>query len=647
MRLSLASYLRGSVTSHPSWYFKAKQPDDTIREPIQGEFFATEAIADSAEALVREAIQNSLDARLPNESVRVRFYVSGPDAAVAPKSLEPFTKDLIPHLKAEGNGLQSSPSENEKCRFLVVEDFGTSGLRGDVSTWRHAVGVQNDFYSFFRAEGQSDKGETARGRWGIGKFVFPRVSRASCFFGLTVRENPPERVLMGRAILRSHDIQNTTYVPDGYYGVKPLDLVLPVDSAATIQSFTSLFRLSRTNDAGLSVVVPWCDDSVTVDSILAAVLRAYYYAIMSGQLDVVVEDATNAHLINASSIDAVVDERAQELGLEMRPFLALAKWALATEETDLVRLEASRNQYGPTWDQSMIPAAVAKQLSSSLNRGERIAVRVPLSVKAKGMRPQHSYFDVFLVRSGEETAGRVTFIREGIIVSAAGGKRPAGINAIVVINQGPLANLLGDSENPAHTEWRRDTRGLQEKYSYASSYLTFVKQSVATIARYLSEGDIEPDNDLLRDLFSLATDDASLSAVPRPVSKSTTGTEKDPPPIPDIPRRPSRFQVSKNASGFMVTQGSAAAVLPFSLQIAVAYDIRSGNPLKHYDDADFDMGRKPIVVLAEEGAEITTIGGNSFGATISSLPFKISVEGFDPHRDLMVKVVSEDVIDGD
>ncbi len=41
------------------WFFKKQRPGDTTREPIQGEFFSTEAISNTAEALVREGIQNS------------------------------------------------------------------------------------------------------------------------------------------------------------------------------------------------------------------------------------------------------------------------------------------------------------------------------------------------------------------------------------------------------------------------------------------------------------------------------------------------------------------------------------------------------------------------------------------------------------
>ena len=50
-----------------SWHFNTKRPSDKERNPIQGEFFAADAISKPGEPLVREGIQNSLDARRNGE----------------------------------------------------------------------------------------------------------------------------------------------------------------------------------------------------------------------------------------------------------------------------------------------------------------------------------------------------------------------------------------------------------------------------------------------------------------------------------------------------------------------------------------------------------------------------------------------------
>jgi hypothetical protein len=66
-----------------NWYFRPLEVGETTRKPIQGEFFSTEAIRNFTEALVREGIQNSLDAGTESP-IRVRlFLASGNNAAPA------------------------------------------------------------------------------------------------------------------------------------------------------------------------------------------------------------------------------------------------------------------------------------------------------------------------------------------------------------------------------------------------------------------------------------------------------------------------------------------------------------------------------------------------------------------------------------
>jgi hypothetical protein len=197
----------------PQWHFNKPKPGDKNREPILGEFFATEAITNPAEALVREGDQNSLDAG-EGGLVQVRIYVSGATGALSPTVVAPYFVSAWPHIHAQGNGLRDAPTSDEPCPFLTFEDFGTSGLTGDVAQWHERPGVDNPFYYFFRAEGQSGKGEQDRGHWGVGKTVFPRSSRVSAYFGLTVRADDGKRLLMGQSVLKSHFVGDDYFSPD-------------------------------------------------------------------------------------------------------------------------------------------------------------------------------------------------------------------------------------------------------------------------------------------------------------------------------------------------------------------------------------------------------------------------------------------------
>src|SRR5205823_5117772 len=111
-RKPTANTARTGRQSMPKWYFLLQRPGDTTREPIQGEFFSTEAISNTAEALVREGNQNSLDAGREGEKTRVRLFLSGPDdAAALPEAIKPYLEGSWPHYQANQNGLRDIPAD--------------------------------------------------------------------------------------------------------------------------------------------------------------------------------------------------------------------------------------------------------------------------------------------------------------------------------------------------------------------------------------------------------------------------------------------------------------------------------------------------------------------------------------------------------
>src|SRR5207248_10145851 len=116
----------------------------------------------------------------------------------------------------------------------------------------------NPLYYFCRTEGRSGKGAEDRGRWGIGKYGFPRSSRINAFFALTVRCDDTKRLMMGQAVLKPHVVGNRYYAPDGDYGEEGSDgLVMPTSNAGFLDRLCRDFSISRRNKPGLSVVVPW------------------------------------------------------------------------------------------------------------------------------------------------------------------------------------------------------------------------------------------------------------------------------------------------------------------------------------------------------------------------------------------------------
>ena len=190
-----------------------------MRDPENEAFFTAEGLENLSEALVREGIQNSLDASDSNTGprnvhVKIRFVKhSTPGVSNYLNDIfRPVLDNFSKGLNIEKNFIEENLGDNGMS--LVFEDFGTKGLTGDVTEVRIEPSRQNAFFSFFRAEGRSGKDGDRIGRWGIGKQVFPTSSQLHAIIGVSVRKESPERVLMGSAVVRSHCVADQDYQPD-------------------------------------------------------------------------------------------------------------------------------------------------------------------------------------------------------------------------------------------------------------------------------------------------------------------------------------------------------------------------------------------------------------------------------------------------
>ncbi len=82
-----------------SWTFGVRSGFMKQRDPVQGEFFNSEALTGVASALVRESGQNTLDAR-ESGPARVRVFVSGSEGALSAAEADAYLGTLWPHLSA-------------------------------------------------------------------------------------------------------------------------------------------------------------------------------------------------------------------------------------------------------------------------------------------------------------------------------------------------------------------------------------------------------------------------------------------------------------------------------------------------------------------------------------------------------------------
>ncbi|WP_150119758.1 hypothetical protein [Collimonas pratensis] len=154
----------------------------------------------SLEILIREALQNTLDARAPDNtsSVKVNIQVLDAEGYDAAYLHDLVTKEYMARLEASGG----SALQNVDKRVIVIEDFGTTGLQGTYID-HNVDGAGENWNAFWFREGEGAKSSAgSNGRAGQGKITYYRASVARSVFGYTVRKSDQKELLMGRSAFR-------------------------------------------------------------------------------------------------------------------------------------------------------------------------------------------------------------------------------------------------------------------------------------------------------------------------------------------------------------------------------------------------------------------------------------------------------------
>ncbi len=615
-----------------AWHFREFLPGDNLSDPdFTKALFASDDEASLGRSLIREAIQNSLDAQRPDATaVTVRIGVFRFSNALSPREISEFLSGAWPHVCADDAGLEDPPTQGERVPFLVIEDFGTHGLVGDPEHWQPTEISSNGFYLFFRALGRSGKSDEERGRWGVGKFVFPMSSRAHMIWGLTVPSDSGSPLLMGRAVLRTHTIGPQSFHPDGHWGDR-LDegsrLVSPVRDPETVQRFVERFRLERGNEPGLSVVVPYVDRDIAIPILRHSAIVEYFLPLLRGELSMELAHDGGVEIVDGHAVREFVSEANSRSAQER---LALAIAVTDGETRQIVWPQIFRYD-DMEWSSALISDGVIEELRDCLESGQAVSVVLRLVICSRmGAEDLEGRIVVHLRRVEGLGNCRPLLIRAGISVAGERTKALLDHVSILLAEDCPVATMIGDAETPAHEQLQHDL--LKGKYQYPRKMISFVRDAASNLLRTVWEADQADDPFALANYFPLISIDGRKADKPTPRKRGN-----HPEPEPTLPEKPRRFNIRKTADGFRVEGNRNATTYPEELSISVAYDVRRGNPFKRYRRFDFDLETLPRSVI---DCELASIEPNRIVARPSSAGFAVGVSGFDSRRDLVVRVVA-------
>ena len=641
------------------WTFKKSGPLDSNRRSKLDEFFSSQ---NAATSVVRESIQNSLDAPLDekNPKVLVRFTLSEHpwNEVVEFAGTTDSGLTLDDHTRCPDLDRYSKSFVGKKLRCLAIEDYGTRGLTGTTDKDEALSG--SNFVGFWWNEGITGKGRGTRGSHGVGKTTLTRVSDMSTFWALTKRSDDKQTFLIGFANLPFHRLAGRSYLGYGRFGVSVDNAgehqFMPIADETIISQFSNTFGLERT-ESGLSVVIPAVAKSIDHDSLLQAVIEDYYWPILRGDLKVLIVDQISGLETQISKEnlqaamehlkDAVRSKRIHELISAATRVFSMKSGdpnyfsGIQPEITDDGRHKRARLTGDCFTSENL------ERIKGRFELGETVAVKFAVKLEPKDAQPVTGTFEVFLRGHTDEQPERISqFIRSGLIIT----EQSSGISGrfgccFVIIDDRDMSDFLAAAEGPAHTNWVLGK--LSEAGSYKSDWpLRFVMDAANQLYRLLT-GEDEEKNEIENfadDIFSI--DKPGAGPKPEPQKKANKKTEA---PIVNVPKKATeiiRLERRDDSTGFAISPAkdmtdimkAEGVTLPFRIEIVSAYLSVKGNSrsFKDYTPLDFDYAKSITIETAPAGAaEIVAQNENRFTVEIREPVFSVNVRGFDRHRDLL------------
>jgi hypothetical protein len=594
------------------WHFLELREEGVGMDPIHDNFFVQDS-ANLAESLVRETLQNSLDAQVDEGTqVRVRFALNEvPEAKRA--IFDRYLSALVPHIQAAKPSLAKA-CESAKPQFLVIEDFGTKGLMGDTVSNRD---TKSGFSNFWRHVGKTEKGSGRGGAFGIGKVVVPMSSSACAFFGVTIRHEGPDSgvpLLMGQSMLPQRSVNGKEFEPFVLYGQKsaPGRAVLPMRDNHCIE-LSKLAGLTREKEAGTSIAIPFPSSKVEWDQVFLAVMKHYYQPILSG--DLVVQYVKQSGGMPILIDKAGLIENAAKVSPDFPHQIKFVEESITRPDSEFISI--SGNQGNHELNAARFTEDELQALRKRYSDGSLLCFKLQVFVQPKAGEAGFYPLKLFIRKAPDGIEGADLYVRGGISVysnSTFKGQR-ASFALELVQEKNDLGEMLRLSEGPAHNQWYISSPRAAEAYTNSGSAIRLCRTALTKLHDILCVGQEKEDASALAAFFPFG--------------------------MPEVPKKSAPFKLTTNNNGEVFVrksneQGAPSVVgIPFSVKIRYEKVGRG----RGYSRSDFTLGDKPgeIKVHAKNASFTYDASGNSLTLTPSAEDFELKVGPFDLNRNLDVR----------
>ena len=604
-----------------SWDWQWPNPGaNPINQSLDTEIFDGDKMP-LAETVVREAVQNSLDAHKKGaEPAHIRFgFHESTDAS----QIE-FLKSVMDYRSMAGFE-QNQEWLSGIVKWLTVEDFNTSGLLGALND------RAGNFWNYWLNFGLSNKGGNSRGGRGIGRVTFLIASQINTVIGLTRRNTDGLEIGCGMAVLRAGQYADEFRSTHAYLAAEEAGAVyrLHNDSDFTT-SLTNAFKLrsdvSQSNDSGLSLVIPYPHEKLTEAGILTSCIEHFAPAILDRKLIVSVG---NRELNHATLADLAMECKAEFKSAALREspdrFVGLLKRNMRGADNGMINLASPvRSEFASIRDSKTI-----LELTEILENEETVSFDVAFQIRQKSAA-QNTFIRASMSRTPTHLTSIDMMFRDGMYLPDVTTRSLRGYDLVLAVSDTALSDYLNLCEGKAHLDLL-ETVEVRQKLK-AQGHTVAVKRLIKALPEELRKiflPDItEPDSTVFSNFFNVPEPETSKPQPKTPSVPDTPNPDVDPPK-----RRISPFLVSEITGGLKVTANKENQDWPVAMRMTIAY--ADGTRKPKWSGLDFQLDD---LETSSSDCEAYWFKDNIALAQGCGSNFELDIVGFDVNRELDIRV---------
>jgi hypothetical protein len=199
---------------------------------------------------------------------------------------------------------------------------------------------------------------------------------------------------------------------------------------------------------------------VTREQVLRFLLDNYFFPILDGQLQVVVDGT----LATAATFDAVLKQFGGEdlKGGRMAAFIRAVGEARKAPPV----VTAPEGWHGT--QRMGLPEPAIQKLRDAYKTGEVVIVQFPITLGDRDGAVRVTHVEVAMRKAGDGERGGSVVVHNLITVPAEADRiRAPGSHVALLAQDDALVEFLGDAEGPAHVDWNANATLVNERWKNA------------------------------------------------------------------------------------------------------------------------------------------------------------------------------------